>query len=470
MSAKFGKDLTVGSIPKHLLSFSLPMLAGNLLQVGYSLINTIWVGWMVGKDAVGASGVSFPIIFLLIGLAGGVTMATTILVSQYFGAKDYKMVEKVVNNSFSVSLILGVILTGAGILASDSILRMMGTPAEIFPLASGYLKIQLAGFILMYMGMLIPSILRGIGDTVTPLIFMAIGIGINAVLDPLLIIGVGPLPALGLNGTAYASLIAQTIATIMAIIYLNRKNHIISFSLRKLTLDKSITLLIFKLGLPSIVQQSLVSIGSVFITSFVNAFGASATDAFSAVGRVDGIAFMPAMSMSMAASALTGQNLGAKKPERVKEIFKWGIIMTSCITVVISIAAVTLPRYILIMFGLGGHAEVLEIGIGYLRIVGAGYILFAVMFISNGIINGAGHTITTMLFSLLALWVVRVPLGYLLSKSQLGLTGLWLAVLLSFAASMTVSLIYYFSGRWKKAVIRHGGQAPAPAPEPEVIV
>jgi len=453
MDKKFGTDLTVGSIPRHLLFFSIPMLLVTLIQVGHSIINTIWVGHLVGEDAVGAIGVSFPIFFILIGFAMGISMATTILVSQYFGAKDFGMVEKVVNNSFSISLIIGIVLTITGILSRDSLLRFMQTPPENFALASGYLKISLAGFILLYLAILVSSILRGIGDTVTPLAFMAIGIGMNAILDPFLIGGFGPFPRLGLNGAAYATLISQIIAMGISLVYLNLKSHIVAFNPKKLILDKDLTSLLFKIGLPTIVQQSLVSLGNLFILSFVNSFGSAATNAFGAVGRVDMLAFMPGMSMSMAVSALTGQNLGASKPQRVKEIFKWGVILISSITILISLLAIFFSKLILKMFGLGNDIEVMRIGIRYLQIVGSSYIFLAILFISNGVINGAGHTLITMTFTLLSLWLVRVPGSWFLSKTSLGITGIWVSVALSFLVTMVVSLTYYYSERWKKPVI-----------------
>lgn len=452
MSQKFGKDLTTGSIPRHLLNFSMPMLLGNLLQTGYSIINTIWVGHKVSADAVGATQVSFPIIFMLISLASGATLATTILVSQYYGAKDYKMVEKVVNNSFSIALIMGAILTVGGILASDFILRLMDTPPEIFSMASSYLKISIAGFILIFLTFLITSILRGIGDTKTPLIFMVIGVAINAVLDPLMIIGIGPFPKMGLDGAAYASLIAQTLAFIMAMIYLSRKNHFVAINLKKLTLDAKLTYLIFKLGFPSMIQQVLVSISSAFITGFVNAFGAVATSAFGAAARIENIVFMPMMSFGMAASALAGQNLGAGRPDRVKEVFKWGVIMTSAITLVLSAVIVAFPRLMLMMFI--NEPPVLDIGVGYLRIVGCAYILFAILFISNGIINGAGKTMVTMAFTIITIWAVRVPLAAVLSKTSLQIHGIWLSVDIGFAVGIIISLSYYYSGRWKKSIIK----------------
>lgn len=453
MDKQFGKDFTTGNIPRHLLYFSIPMLLGNLIQIGHSIINTIWVGHLVGEDAVGAIGVSFPIFFILIGFAMGISMATTILVSQYYGAKDFLMVKRVVNNSFSLSLILGIGLTIASILWRNHLLRFMETPSENFALASSYLKISLAGFILLYMAILISSILRGIGDTLTPLAFMAIGIGMNAVLDPFLIGGFGPFPHLGLNGAAYATLISQIIAMGISLIYLNWKSHMVAFHPKNLILDKALTSLLFKIGLPTIVQQSLISLGNLFVLSFVNAFGSAATNAFGAVGRVDMLAFMPGMSMSMAVSAITGQNLGANKPQRVKEIFQWGILMTSFITILISIFAVFFSTIILRMFGLGNDIEVMRIGMRYLQIVGSSYIFLAILFVTNGIINGAGHTLITMIITLLSLWLVRVPGSWLLSKTSLGVTGIWISIALSLVVTMGVSLTYYFSGRWKKPVI-----------------
>lgn len=453
MGNTFGTDMTVGSIPRHLLRFSIPMLIGNLIQIGYSIVNRIWVGNLIGENAVGAIGVSFPVIFTLIGLSMGISMASTILVAQYYGAKDYRMVERVVGNSFSVALLAGAVLSISGIFLCDFLLRLMDTPPENFAMASSYLKISLAGFILMYVGFLINSILRGIGDAVTPLVFMSIGIGINAVLDPFFIGGFGSFPSHGLNGAAYATIVSQIIAVGISILYLNRKGHVVAFNPRKLILDKHITFLLFKIGFPSIIQQSLISISGMFVQTFVNSFGAAAANAYGAVLTVDMFAFMPAMSMSMAVATLTGQNLGAGLPERVKRVFKSGVMMTSSITILVSITVVTLSRYVLIMFGLGDDVRVMDIGTSYLRIAGSCYIFFAIMFISNGVINGAGHTIITMVFTLLSLWIIRVPLAWFLSKTSLGISGIWIAIASSFFVTMIVSLSYYFSGRWKKSVI-----------------
>ena len=452
MSGKFGIDLTTGSIPKHLIRFSIPMFIGNLLQTGLGITDSIWVGNIVGPDAVGATQVSFPIPFLLIALSNGATLATTILVSQYYGAQDHDKLKRTINNSFSVALIFGAILTIFGLLSCDWILQKMNTPPEIFPMASSYLKIIISGFIVTFLVNLITSILRGIGDTVTPLIFMAIGLVINIALDPVLIIGIGPFPKLGFDGSAYATVISQFIGLVIAIIYLNRKKHFVSIDFRKLTLEKAHIVKLIKIGFPSMIQQSLISISSVFITSMVNLFGAAATTAFGASGRIEGVVFMPAMSLGLAASALTGQNLGAGNVKRVGEVFKWGVIMTAGITLTLSAFIVAFPKLLLSMFV--QDPVILDIGTGYLRTLGFAYILFAVMFVSNGVINGAGKTLITMGITITSIWLVRVPFAAILSKTSLGLRGIWLAIVIGFAVGLSVSLAYYFTGRWKKAAFK----------------
>ncbi len=452
MNGKYGTDLTKGSIPKHLIKFSIPMFIGNLLQTALGMTDAIWVGNIVGPNAVGATQVSFPIQFLLIALSNGATLATTILVSQYFGAGDHEKVKKTINNSFSVALIFGAFLTVAGLLLCDPILQWMNTPDEIFPMASSYLRIIISGFIITFLVNLIISILRGIGDTITPLIFMAIGMIINIVLDPILIIGIGPFPKLGFNGSAYATVISQLIGLTIALIYLNRKKHFVSIDFKKLRLEGAHIIRLLRIGFPSMIQQSLISISSVFITGMVNQFGANATTAFGASGRIESLVFMPAMSLGLASSALTGQNLGAGNVKRVNEIFKWGVIMTAGITLTISAVILTFPRLLLSMFV--QEPAILDIGTGYLRTLGFAYILFAVMFISNGVINGSGSTIITMAITIMSVWLIRVPMAALLSKTALGIRGIWLAIVIGFVVGLSLSLTYYFVGRWKKAAFK----------------
>jgi putative MATE family efflux protein len=450
---KFGRDLTVGSIPRHLLNFSIPMLVGNMLQSGYSIINMIWVGNIVGEGGLGATAVSFPIMFILIGIAAGVSMATAVLVAQYYGAKNYDRMRLVIDNSLLLQIVMSVVLISSGIACSSWLLRLMDTPAEIFSMASSYLKISLAGMLFLYLTFTISSILRGIGDTVTPLMFMGVGVVLNAILDPFLIMGIWPFPKMGLNGAATASVISQAISLAIGLTYLNRKGHVIAIHFRKLRFDKHIIALIAKIGFPSTVQQCLVSVGSAFVTKYVNFFGPSAIAAFGAAGRIDMVATMPAIAIGMAATALTGQNLGARKPERVKEIFKWALLLGTAISGFVAIFAFTFPKLILSMFI--HHEPVLEIGVQYLHIVAPCYFLFALMFVSAGVVNGAGQTMIPMMMTLISLWAVRVPLAWYWSQhTRLQVKGVWLAMAAGFAVTATISFLYYLTGRWKKSAAK----------------
>ncbi len=465
---KFGTDLTVGSIPKHLISFSLPMLFGNMLQSGYSIINMVWVGHIVGADGLGATAVSFPIMFILIGIAAGVSMATAVLVAQFYGAKRLDQLKMVVDNSVCLQLALSVVLITGMIALSNPMLRLMDTPQEIFAMSSSYLKISLSGIIFLYLSFTISQILRGLGDTVRPLLFMGTGVILNAILDPFLIMGIYPFPKLGLNGAALASVISQAISLAIALTYLNRKSHLVAINFGKLKFERHIAWLIIRIGIPSTVEQCLISVGSAFVTKYVNFFGPAAIAAFGAGSRIDMVAMMPAIAIGMAATALTGQNLGAGKPERVKEIFKWALLLGTAISGVVAVFAFAFPKLILSMFT--QSEPVLLIGVQYLRIVVPCYFLFALIFVSMGVVNGAGQTVIPMIFTLISLWAVRVPVAWYLSQhTALKSSGIWIAMAAGFAVTAVVGYLYYLSGRWRKSALKiHGFDRPMQAPAMEI--
>lgn len=443
--------MTTGGIPAHLIRFAVPILIGNLLSTGYSIINTIWVGNLLGRNAVAAVAVSFPIFLALIALCSGATLATSILISQAYGAKKYVEIQQIVNNSWSAAAIIIVIITGGGLLLADRLLEMLGTPKAIMPLASGYLRIVMVSFICIYLSYLIAAILRGIGNTTVPLLFIVISTAINAVLDPLLILGLGPLPKLGLNGAAYASLIASGTAMVLGALYVIQKYRAHPVNPTCFSLETEMIKKIILIGLPSFLQQMLVSMGYGFVTSFVNGFGASATAAFGVAGRIDSIVAMPAMAMMMSVSALTAQNIGAGKPERIKDIFKWGIVVNLPLILGISLLCITFPEGIMRIFV--KNQDVVRMGVDYLKIVGLGYLTFSVFYVTNGIINGAGRTVSTMLISFVSLCLFRIPLASVLSGTALGIRGIWFAILISFTVTTISSMSYYLSGAWKNEKI-----------------
>lgn len=447
-----GKDLTTGSIPKHMIQFSLPMLMGSFLQVAYSFINAIWVGQFLGTQALAAVTVSFPVLFAMMALGGGLTLATNILVSQHYGAKRFENLRKVVDSSTVLIVVISFFIMAVGLVFSPHILQLMNTPSDVFPLAAPYLRLTLLSLPFGFGLFLTRSMLQGIGDSKTPLYFQGASLVFLMILDPILIFGLLGFPKLGLNGTAWAAFIAQGSALIALLIYLKKKDNIIAPRFKNLHFDWKTTWITIKIGIPSALQQSLVSIGMVVVTSLVNGFGEIATAAFGAASRIDQIAFMPAMSFGMASSTLAGQNIGAKKFDRVREIIFWGSIFSGGITLVISLIAVSFPHFLLHIFV--QDENVIQIGVKYLHTVGSCYIFFAMMFVSNGIINGSGHTLVTTFISLVSLWGIRVPLAKYLSSSTGNVQGIWYAISLSFFIAMTISFSYYAFGNWKKPIGR----------------
>jgi putative MATE family efflux protein len=466
MKPKFGTDLTVGSIPRHIVTFSLPMLIGSLFQTAYSFINAIWVGQFLGTGALAAVTVSFPVIFTIFGIGMGMTLATNILVSQSFGAKRFDDLRRVVDGSTVLIYGLGIGLTILGEIFAPYILRAMDTPADIFTESVDYLRIFLLSLPFSFGMFATRSMLQGMGDSKTPLYFQFGAILLTTVLDPLLIFGKFGLPKLGLNGTAWATLVSHVLVLVVLNVYLRMHNSPVAARWPRFDhLGPSIRQT-FRIGVPASIQQSLVSLGMVLVTGIVNGFGETSTAAFGAASRIDQIAFLPAITFGTAIATLAGQNLGAGHHGRVREVFTWGCVFNGAMTLVISAVAVLFPEALLKVFI--HDPAVIERGVAYLHIVAPFYVFFAIAFVSNGILNGAGATGVSTVNSLISLWLIRAPVAYWLSRETNSVTGVWYAISLSFVVSMIVSLAYYFSGRWKR-VFEQTKAEPKPRPDPAEV-
>ncbi|GAW93723.1 MATE family efflux transporter [Calderihabitans maritimus] len=452
-------NFTEGSIGRQLIWFSVPMLLGNLLQALYNTVDSIWVGRFVGAEALGAVSVSFPVIFTLVSLITGIGVAATVLVSQYKGARQPDMVQKVVSNVLLILVTAGLAVSVLGILFHGYLLRIINTPVEIFVMTSSYLKVFLAGLVFMFLYNAISAVLRGLGDSRTPLIFLLYATLINIVLDPLFIFGLGIFPRLGVAGAALATDIAQATAALMSLRYLKNLG-LLSFSFECFKLQWDLIKKILKIGLPAGVQHTIVSLGILALNAIINSFGEIIVAAYGAASRLDQFAFMPSMSISLAISAMVGQNLGAGKHERVREIVRWGILLSGGITFLVALVAVFSPRTLLALFT--KEEEVLQAGALYLKVIGPSYVAFAVTFALQGVIRGAGDTLPSLIFSLIALWGIRVPGAALLSRlPALGVRGVWLAMAVSPVVGLLLHWGYYATGRWKtKVAVKQGPGIP----------
>jgi len=445
------KDLSYGNEGRLILKFAIPMLLGNVFQQLYNIVDSVIVGKYIGKAALAAVGTSGPIIFLLVSFIIGVTMGFTIVVSQFFGAKQIDNVKKAINTLYIFMFITSVVVTIGGIMISGWIFRVIDLDPSIAGDARLFLNLFLSGLIFLFGYNGTSAILRGLGDSKTPLYFLIGSVGLNIILDLIFV----PVLHWGVGGVAIATVISEACAFFVQILYLNRYHKVVKFSLREMKFDMEIFRKSIRIGLPTGFQQTFVAVGMVALYKIVNKFGVDANAAYSAAGRIDSFAALPAMSFAMALSTFVGQNLGANRPDRVKTGLHATLIMTSVISVVISLIIVFLRVPLMRMFT--DDSVVIDLGGDYLQVIGSFYILFSVMFVINGLLRGAGDTLIPMFISLFSLWLVRIPVAWFLSeKPAFGVHGIWWSIPIGWLSGVILYYGYYRLGRWKKkAVIKY---------------
>ena len=439
-------NLTEGNETKLIWRFALPMLLGNVFQQLYNVVDSIVVGNYLGDAALAAVGASFPILFVLISLVIGIANGTTVIIAQYFGAKRFDKIKQAIGTLFSMLLVASVIVAVIGFFFTEAIFRFIKLPEEVIPDATTYLIIILSASVTLFGFNGTSAILRGLGDSKTPLYFLIIATLANIVLDLLFVI----VFHWGITGVAVATVISHTISFILSMIYLNRTQEIIRFSSEMFTFDKEIFKKSVEIGLPTGIQQMAVALGMTALLGIVNSFGTNTIAAYTVAGRIDSFAMMPAMNFSMALSTFVGQNLGANKKERVAKGLKSTLLITTLISIVFSAIAMLGGKIIMGFFT--QDVEVINIGAEYFLIVSGFYIAFSVMFSINGVFRGAGDTIIPMFITLFALWAIRVPISYFLSGTW-GAAGIWWGIPIAWIAGTVFSIIYFRTGRWKKKVI-----------------
>ncbi|MGI6083105.1 MAG: MATE family efflux transporter, partial [Limnochordia bacterium] len=344
-------DFTKGSIPRHLLTFSWPMFLGNLLQATYNTVDSIWVGRFLGPHALGAVSVSMPISFGLVSMVMGLAVATTTLIAQSRGAGDEVGVRRITTNSVILMGGLGLILSFVGVYLRHPMLRLINTPPEIASQAAVYLGVFLAGTFFAFLYNVASAVLRGLGDSRTPMVYLMWAVVANMILDPICILGLGPIPAMGVGGAALATVFAQALSAFFSIRHLMVHSNVLQLRRAEGSpLDRHLTMQTLRIGLPAGLQQTLVSFAALAVNSVINSFGPAVVAGAGAGARLDQFAFMPAFSISMAVSALVGQNLGAGRFERVKEIVYWSGVLGAAITGAVSVVVLSVPQVLLRMF------------------------------------------------------------------------------------------------------------------------
>ncbi|MDP2338208.1 MAG: MATE family efflux transporter [Bacteroidota bacterium] len=442
------KDFTVGKEAKLILQFSVPLVLGNIFQNLYNVVDSIIVGRFLGKEALGAVGASFPIIFLLISMVIGVGSGASTVVSQYFGAKKIKEVKRTIDTIFVFFLGSSILITILGISFSEEIFKLLGLPADILPHAVRYLNVYMLGMFFFFGFSGISSILRGLGDAKTPMYFMIIATINNVIFDLLFVV----VFKWGIQGAAYATIISEGGAFITAAYYLSKKHPIINLSWRKYIFDRDIFRSCIRIGLPTGFQQSFVAFGMMAIMSIVNGFGTNAVAAYSAAMRIDSFVKMPAITFSSALSTFVGQNLGAFEERRAKTGLRATLLFSTIYCILVSLLIIIFGKHIMLLFT--SDPAVIKIGQGYLVIVSSFYLLFSVMFTFTGFLRGAGATLIPMIATFTALYIVRIPAAVFFS-GIIGVNGIWWGEPMGTFVGMLILLVYYRSGKWKgKVVVR----------------
>ena len=446
-------DLTNGKPWKLLLQFSIPMLISNVLMQLYSVADFYIVGNFIGPEAVASVGSSMPILFALVSFIIGITMGCTVVVSQYFGAKDFDKVKCSIDTVIIFVFVAALIVMVIGLVFCDSLLRLVKTPDDVFDGAYIFMQINLIGLLPLFGVNCLSAILRGVGDSKTPLYCMLISSGLNILLLLVFVPGMG----WGIAGAAWATILTQTITVIGMVMWLNRKHPVIKITIRKLIFDMDIFRNSVRIGLPTGAQQALVAVGMMALLGIVNRFAVANSDvliAYSIVNRIDSLACIPAMTFSSAIAAFVGQNVGAQKFNRISAGLKSTLFISVTLTLVISAIVMIFAYPIMELFSNEINLDVVTIGRHYLLIVCPFCAVFCTMFIYTGVMRGAGDTLVPMFITLLSLWLVRIPIASFLS-GFMGTDGIWWSIPIAWTVGSICAYLYYRTGRWKnKGVVK----------------
>lgn len=444
---------TEGKIFNSLVSLAVPIIFANILQTAYQLIDTFWLG-RLGADAVAAVSLSFPVLFLILSLGSGMTLAGTVLVAQSFGAGNRKMVD--FNSSQTMALIfyISIGLAFVGYYTAEPLMTFIGAGPEILRDSTEYFQISSFGFVFLFIFFAFQSLMRGIGNVMLPVYVVLFTVFLNAILDPLFIYGWGPIPGQGVAGAAYASIITQAISAAVALWILLKGRHGIQIHFSSMELKMDTVKKIVNMGLPASVEQATRALGMTMMLVLVTGFGSEIVAAYGIGARILSFIIVPAIGLGIATTSLVGQNIGAVKIKRAEKVANlssrvafFGLTAFGILMFLFAEALVT--------FFIPDEPQVIQDGALFIKIMAPSFGFLGIQQVLNGVYNGAGFTKASMFISILSLWIVRFPLAYYLSQeTSLSFEGIWWAFPISNFIAAVVAFSYYRTGYWKLRVFK----------------
>lgn len=441
-------DMTEGSPYRLIFMFSIPLLIGNVFQQLYNMVDSIVVGNYVGESALAAVGTGFPIIFMLSSLFMGIGIGATVMISQFYGARNFEKIKNTISTIYTALLVGSVPLTVLGIFISKPLLMLMNVPTEggTLDMATTYMIVIFIGTICSLGFNVNAGILQGLGDSRTSLLFLLIATIVNIVLDIVFTVFFG----MGVMGVALATIIAQFISWVFGIYYINKHYDFIHIRPFKFHFEKDLFKEAMKLGLPAGIQNALFSIGIMFMNSLVNSYGPTFMAGFNGANKIDSFAFMPIQSFTTAITTYVGQNVGAGRIDRVKHGTKAGLILS--IGCSIAIGAILYPLSGVIMRMFGQSPAMISAGVSYLHQVLPFYSLLSISFIYSSVLRGAGESIIPMISSFISLWIARIPAAYLMAHF-FGQDFIFYSYPIGWVFGIVIAYGYYRTGRWKNKSI-----------------
>jgi len=445
---KFQTDLTEGGVAKQLLRFSLPFMLSMLIQQSYMLVDMLIISHFAGEASVAGVNNGGQLAFLAMSFAIGISVGGTILIGQYFGAKRTEEVQKTAATIFTTMLAISLLMMVIFLPLSNVMLRALRIPEESYSEALRYLTISLCGLPFVFMFNAISGILRGLGESKLPLIFVAASSLLSGILD-LILIGVFRLDA---AGAAISTVFAQALCVVVSAVYLTRNGFMFDFKPKSFVIHKEKLVLILKLGIPAGLSQVVVMFSFLLMSMLVNGYGVSVAAAVGLAGRFNGMAIMPLIALGNSVSMMCAQNLGAGRPDRAMRTTNNGIGISLIIGTILFIFAQLLPRPIMSFFS--SSLPVIEAGIIYLRSSSWDYLIVPFVFCYNGLITGAGHANISLTNTVISSVAIRIPAAIFLSTTAgLGLFGIGLAIPAATVGALIFLIIYLLTGRWRVVTI-----------------
>lgn len=423
-------DFIGGNTRRCLMAMALPMIAAMFLNMAYNLVDSLWIGNLLGKTAYAALTNSTPIILILTSVAMGSTNGVSILLSQAIGSKDKRKTESLIATSLIVAIVFSLLVTLILELCLPTILGALNTPAETYDMAYSYLTIYVLGYVAVYLYLYFTAVLRSFGNSMFQAIAMLVSTVLNAILDPIFI------HFIGFQGAAIATLLSQIVCLVFMVIYLKKKKL---FYLHITWFDKNDVLPLIQKAIPSVIQQSIPAISTTFLTGLVSTYSITAIAAYGITGKLETILFYPAMALNMVLTTIVGQCIGGQRTDRAKDYLKCALKYGCLLLAILSIVIVVFSKQLSGFFV--NSSDIADIVGVYFFIVGIGYLLNTITNSFLGVLNGFGKPAKSMVLMIFYYIVVRMPLAYLLSFLGFGLNGIWFAILISHICAAIASSV-----------------------------